>query len=146
MKETAQKYKRQTASRYLPVGAQEITSKIMEAESYGVSTKHDGHFYLLSYDGKKATLTNHGGRVIDDLPLLKEATALLKGKCKTVVLAGELYLHKEGGRTRSFDMTAALDDKSANIYFAAFDLLSLDGEELSMDIKALDEKLKAVLS
>ena len=33
MKETAQKYKRQTASRYLPVGAQEITSKIMEAES-----------------------------------------------------------------------------------------------------------------
>jgi len=46
-KETAQKYKRQTASRYLPVGAQEITSKIMEAESYGVSTKHDGHFYPL---------------------------------------------------------------------------------------------------
>ena len=99
MKEIAQKYKRQTASRYLPVGAQEITTKIMEAESYGVSTKHDGHFYLLSYDGKKATLTNHGGRVIDDLPLLKEASALLKGKCKTVVLAGELYLHKEGGLT-----------------------------------------------
>ena len=82
MKETAQKYKRQTASRYLPVGAEEITSKIMEAESYGVSTKHDGHFYLLSFDGKKATLTNHGGNVIDDLPLLKEASAVLKGKCK----------------------------------------------------------------
>ena len=45
------------------------------------------------------------------------------------MLAGELYLHKEGGRTRSFDMTAALDDKSAAIYFAAFDLLSLDGED-----------------
>ncbi len=52
-KEIAQKYKRQTASRYLPVGAEEITSKIMEAELYGVSTKHDGHFYLLYYDGKK---------------------------------------------------------------------------------------------
>lgn len=146
MKEAAQKYKRQTASRYLPVGAEEITSKIMEAELYGVSTKHDGHFYLLSYDGKKAALINHGGNTITDLPLLKEASALLKGKCKAVVLAGELYLHKEGGRTRSFDMTAALDEKSADIYFAAFDLLNLDGQEVSMDIKALDEKLNAVLS
>jgi hypothetical protein len=118
----------------------------MEAECYGVSTKHDGHFYLLSYDGKKVALINHGGNTITDLPLLKEASALLKGKCKAVVLAGELYLHKEGGRTRSFDMTAALDDKSADIYFAAFDLLSLDGEQVSMDIKALDQKLNAVLS
>ena len=146
MKETAQKYKRQTASRYLPVGAQEITSKIMEAESYGVSTKHDGHFYLLSFDGTKATLTNHGGRVITDLPLLNEASALLNDKCKTVVLAGELYLYKKDGRTRSFDMTAALDDKSADIYFAAFDLLTLDGEQVSLNLKSLDEKLNAVLS
>ena len=146
IKQTAQQYKRQTASRYLPVGAQEITTKIIEAESYGVSTKHDGHFYLLSFDGKKATLTNHGGNVIDDLPLLKEASAVLKGKCKSVVLAGELYLHKEGGRTRSFDMTSALDDKSADIYFAAFDLLTLDGEQVSLNLKSLDAKLNAVLS
>ena len=146
MIETAQKYKRQTASRYLPVGAEEITSKIMEAESFAVSTKHDGHFYLLSFDGTKVTLTNHGGRVITDLPLLNEASALLKDKCKTVVLAGELYLYKKDGRTRSFDMTAALDDKSADIYFAAFDLLTLDGEQVSLNLKSLDEKLNAVLS
>jgi hypothetical protein len=146
MKEIAQKYKRQTASRYLPVGAEEITSKMMEAECYGVSTKHDGHFYLLSYDGKKAALINHGGNTITDLPLLKEASAQLKGKCADIVLAGELYLHKEGKRTRSFDMTAVLDDKSADIYFAAFDLLALDGEEVSLDIKAMDKKLNAVLS
>ena len=145
-KETAQKYKRQTASRYLPVGAEEITSKIMEAELYGVSTKHDGHFYLLYYDGKKTELVNHGGNIITDLPLIKEASSLLKGKCKDVMLAGELYLHKEGGRTHSFDMTAVLDDKSADIYFAAFDLLSLDGQEVSMDVKVMDEKLNALLS
>ena len=144
--EIAQKYKRQTASRYLPVGKEEITSKIIESDNYAVSTKHDGHFYLLTYDGKKATLTNHGGDTITDLPLLKEASSLLKGKCADIVLAGELYLHKKGKRTRSFDMTAVLDDKSAAIYFAAFDLLSLDGEDISMDIKALDQKLNAVLS
>ena len=63
-----------------------------------------------------------------------------------MVLAGELYLYKEGERTRSFDMTSALADKSADIYFAAFDLLTLDGQEMSMDVKALDEKLNTVLS
>ena len=85
MKEIANKYKRQTASRYLPVVADEITTKIMESELYAVSTKLDGHFYLLSFDGKKAELVNHSGNVIDDLPLLKEVYELLNGKCKDVL-------------------------------------------------------------
>ena len=96
-KGNAQKYKRQTASRYLPVGEGEITSKIMEAELYVVFTKHDGHLYLLCYEGKKAELINHWSNTITDLPLIKEASELLKGKCKDVVLAAELYLHKESG-------------------------------------------------
>ena len=146
MKELAQKYKRQTASRYLPVGSEDITSKIIESELYAVSTKYDGHFYLLSFDGSKAELINHGGNIITDLPLLKEATNLLKGKCKDVVIAGELYLHKEGERTRSFDMTSVLDEKSSDIHFAAFDLLTLDGEEMVLDVKALDEKLSSLLT
>jgi len=146
MKELAQKYKRQTASRYLPVSSEDITSKIIESELYAVSPKYDGHFYLLSFDGTKAKLINHGGNVITDLALLKEATDLLKGKCKDAVIAGELYLHKEGQRTRSFDMTAVLDEKSSDIHFAAFDLLSLDGEEMVLDVKALDEKLSSLLT
>ena len=146
MKEIANKYKRQTASRYLPVVADEITTKIMESELYAVSTKLDGHFYLLSFDGKKAELVNHSGNVIDDLPLLKEVYELLNGKCKDVLLAGELYLFKEGQRTRSFDMTASLDEKSADIYFAAFDVLKIDGKEVSFDVKELDDKLNALLS
>lgn len=144
-KDLAKKYKRHTASRYLPVSAEDITSKIMEADLYSVSTKYDGHFYLLSYDGKIAVLINHGENVINDLPLLKEVSEQLKGTCKNVVLAGELFLYKEGERTRTFDMTAALDDRSADIHFAAFDVLSLDGEHISLDIKALDEKLKSLL-
>jgi ATP-dependent DNA ligase len=144
-KEIAHKYKRQTASRYLPVGAEEITSKIMESELYAVSTKHDGHLYLLSFDGSSTKLINHGGNTIDDLPLVKEASELLKDKCKNVVLAGELYLYKDGERTRSFDMTAVLADKSVDIHFVAFDVLSIDGEDTSLDIEALDEKLKQLL-
>lgn len=144
-KQIAHKYKRQTASRYLPVGAEEITSKIMESELYAVSTKHDGHLYLLSFDGSSTKLINHGGNTIDDLPLVKEASELLKDKCKNVVLAGELYLYKDGERTRSFDMTAVLADKSVDIHFVAFDVLSIDGEDTSLDIEALDEKLKQLL-
>ena len=144
-KDLAKKYKRQTASRYLPVSAEDITSKIMEAAFYGVSMKYDGHLYLLSFNGERVELINHGGNVINDLPLLNEALEQLKGTCKNVVLAGELFLYNEGERTRSFDMTAALDDRSADIHFAAFDVLSLDGEDISLEIKALDQKLKSLL-
>ena len=146
MKELAQKYKRQTASRYLPIGSEDITSKIIESELYAVSPKYDGHFYLLTFDGTKAELINHGGNVIKDLPLLKEANDLFKDKCKDVVIAGELYLNKKGERTRSFDMTAVLDEKSSDIHFAAFDLLTLDGEEIILDVKTLDEKLSSLLN
>lgn len=146
IKDIAYNYKRQTASRYLPVNASEMTSKIMEADSYSVSTKYDGHFYLLNYDGEKVALVNHGGNVITDLPMLKDALSLLSGKCNDITLAGELYLFKKNGRTRSFDLAAALDDKSANIYFAAFDLLMLNGQTLSLDIKSLEEKLNVYLS
>ena len=143
MKEIAQKYKRQTASRYLPIEGDQITTKIMEAEMYAVSTKFDGHLYLLSFDGKNTELINHGGTTLTDLPLLKDATKLLKGKCNDILLAGELYLSKDGERTRSFDMTAVLDEKSENIHFAVFDLLMLDGQEVSIGIKELDKKLMA---
>lgn len=145
IQEIAYNYKRQTASRYLPVNASELTSKIMEADGYSVSTKYDGHFYLLNYDGEKVTLVNHGGNIITDLPILRDALSLLSGKCNDITLAGELYLFKKDGRTRSFDLAAALDDKSPDIYFAAFDLLVLNGETLSLDIKSLAEKLNIYL-
>ena len=144
--EQAIKYKRQTASRYLPIDAAEMTSKIMEADFYSVSTKLDGHLYLLGFDGKDLELINHGGNSITDLPLLSEALGLLKANCKDVLLAGELYLYTEGKRTRSFDLSAALADKSPDIRFAAFDIISLDGAAVSLDVKALDEKLNALLA
>jgi len=144
-KELAIKYKRQTASRYLPVASSEITSKIMEADFYSVSTKLDGHLYLLSYNGKDLELINHGGNSIADLPLLNEALTILKANCKEVLLAGELYLHSEGKRTRNFDLVAALTEKSPDIRFAAFDIISFEGKDVNFDIKVLNEKLSSLL-
>ena len=43
-------------------------------------------------------------------------------------------------------MTAVLDEKSSDIHFAAFDLLTLDGEEIILDVKTLDEKLSSLLN
>ena len=79
----------------MPIGSEDITSKIIESELYAVSPKYDGHFYLLTFDGTKAGLLTKGN-LITDLPLLKDATNLLKSKCKDAVIAGELYLRKEG--------------------------------------------------
>ena len=145
-KEQAIKYKRQIASRYLPIDATEITSKIMEADFYSVSTKLDGHLYLLGYNGKDLELINHGGNSIADLPLLNEALTLLKANCKEVLLAGELYLHSDGKRTRNFDLVAALSVKSPDIRFAAFDIISFEGKDVNFDIKALNEKLSSLLA
>ncbi len=141
----AKEYKRKTASRYLPVSSEEIISKIIESEEYSVSKKYDGHLYLLHFNGKTATLYNHGGKQLSNLGFLQEAHDLLKGKCTEVVLAGELFLHKEGERSRSFDLTSALDDNHKDIQYKVFDILTLDGEEKDFNIKELDTKLKELL-
>ena len=141
----AKEYKRKTASRYLPVSSEEITTKIIPSDLYSVSKKYDGHLYLLHFNGKTATLYNHGGKQLSNLGLLQEANDLLKGKCTEVVLAGELFLHKEGERSRSFDLTSALDDNHKDIQYKVFDILTLDGEEKDFNIKELDAKLKELL-
>ena len=107
----AKTYKRSVASKYLPAGGEEIVSKIREADQYLLSVKYDGHFYLLCCEKGEVALLSPGGNVIDDLPMLADAKALLeKAKVKDACIPGELYFRKEG-RSRVFDLTANLDDK-----------------------------------
>ena len=138
------KYKHQIASRYLPVTQNEIETKILKSDLYSISTKYDGHFYGLNFDGEKVELINHGGNVITNLPLLNEAFEKLnKSECNKAILVGELYVYKNGGRTRSFDMKAELDEKSENIHFAVFDIISINDNQI-LDIKEVDEKLNSI--
>ena len=119
------KYKNQIASRYLPITQTEIETKILKSDLYSISTKYDGHFYGLNFDGVKAELINHGGNIITDLPLLNEAFEKLnKSECNKAILVGELYVYRKGERSRSFDLKAELDEKSENIHFAVFDIIS----------------------
>lgn len=145
MNELAIAYKKKTASRYLPIDSTEMKQKIMESEAYAVSTKYDGHLYILHFDGKVARLFNAGKNCIEDAPLLKEVENTLNGKCESVVLAGELYVHKSGERSRSFDLAACLDDGLDQLTFVAFDILQFNGAEAKGTIKEVDQRLKALL-
>jgi len=123
-------YKNSVASKYLPVDQGEILSKIREADHYFLSIKYDGHFYLLCYENGKVALINPGGNAIEDIPLLDDAKTLFEeSKIKKACIAGELYFNKGNERSRVFDLTANLDEKSPDIFFAAFDILSIDGNE-----------------
>ena len=138
----AKTYKRSVAGKYLPSSGEEIISKVREAEFYLLSIKYDGHFYLLCYKNGEIAFVSPGGNIITDLPSLSIAKELLdKSGVKEAVIAGELYFKKEG-RSRVFDLTANLDDKSPDISFAAFDILSLDENPISDLVdkyKKLDE-------
>ena len=138
MIDKAKTYKRAVARRYLPVSSEEIVSKVREADKYYLSTKFDGHLYILIYENKKASLINHFGTIHHDLPLLKKAEELLqKADVAKAYIPGELYLQQRE-RTYVFDLVAALDDKSEEIAFAAFDILSIDDQEY--DLKNWEEK------
>ena len=140
----ARDYKQSVASKYLPIDGKEIISKIREADRYLLSVKYDGHLYHLCIEEGEVALINHGGNVINDLTLLKEAKNLFdKAKVKNAFISGELYFRKEG-RSRAFDLTENLDDKSTDICFVAFDISSLNGKEYDKDeliekYKKLDE-------
>ena len=127
-------YKNSVASKYLPVDHGEILSKIREADHYFLSVKYDGHFYLLCYENDKAVFINSGGNVIEDLPLIDDAKTLFEeSEIKKACIAGELYFNKGNERSRVFDLTANLDEKSPDIFFAAFDILFIDEKKYQRD-------------
>ena len=78
-------------------------------------------YYLLCYENGKVVFINSGGNVIEDLPLIDDAKTLFEeSEIKKVCIAGELYFNKGNERSRVFDLTANLDEKSPDIFFAAF--------------------------
>ena len=56
-------YKSKVASRYIPVDPEQIGLKIMEADYYLTSIKHDGYFASLEIKQGKATLYDRNGNI-----------------------------------------------------------------------------------
>lgn len=142
--EVANNYKRKIASRYLPVGPDQITSKILESEQYFISQKYDGHLYFLSFDGKKAVLKNHGGSEITDLSFLLDFSKKINSNDK-IVFAGELYVLSKDQRTRAFDVTAALKSNKESLKFAVFDIVEINGNQPQFNVNQVFDELNKIL-
>lgn len=128
-------YKRQVASRMLPLGRDDVARKIPDAE-YHVSRKIDGEFSVLVYDHGELLTLNPGGTVRVGLPFQAEAKKLLDASdIDQAVIAGELYVtNKDNRRPRVHDVVSVArqpqtDDELARIQFAVFDLISINGED-----------------
>jgi hypothetical protein len=123
-----QDYRRLAGARMTAIARDEIKTKLPSGELH-VSRKVDGEFTVLVVDGDEAFTLNPGGTVRTGLPCIVEAADLVRrAGLERVLVAGELYLHKAGARTRVHDITQNLArprgrEELSDIRFAAFDLL-----------------------
>ena len=99
-----QNYKRQIASRLMPLARSDIAKRIPDATWY-VSRKLDGEFTTMVYRDGELILVNPGATVRVGLPWEAEAIKMLeKAGIKDIMVAGELYVvNDEGRRPRVHD-------------------------------------------
>ncbi len=147
-----QAYRRSLGNRMIALDSRGAKDKIPSGEFY-VSRKIDGEFSALIFDGSEAILVNPGGTVRVGLPMLDEAATLLKkAGIKNAFVAGELHVrHSDGQRARVHDVSRiarkpSSSDEMAQLCFAAFDLLELDGEEISSDYATTWKRITTLLS
>jgi hypothetical protein len=129
-------YKRQVASRMYPLGRDDVSRKIPDAE-YHVSRKIDGEFTVLIYTGDELITLNPGGTVRVGLPWQDEAKKLLDASdIDQAVIAGELYVTNDAGRRpRVHDVVSVArqpktDEELKRIRFAVFDFISINGQNV----------------
>lgn len=124
-----QEYRRISGSRMIPLDREGMKQKIPAADHH-VSRKVDGEFTVLIFRGGLAFTLNPGSTVRVGLPFLDEAASLLsKAGVNDVMIAGELYVYKESGRTRVHDVSTTArgpksEDDLRQLHFAVFDIIS----------------------
>lgn len=145
-----QAYRRGLGNRMIALDAKGAKDKIPAGE-FLVSKKIDGEFNVLVFDGNEALLVNPGGTVRVGLPLLDEAAALLKkGGVKNAIIAGELHVrHADGKRARVHDVSRiarkpASPAEVAQLAFAVFDLIELDGDEIAGAFASTWKKIQSL--
>lgn len=128
-----QEHRRRLGSLMRPMTREDFRKKAPTAD-YHVSRKIDGEFTVLIYrDGQLFTM-NPGGVVRIGMPWQEEAAMLLKqGNVTEALFAGELYTEVKDRRGRVHDLLTVVRQPKTNadlnrLRFAAFDLLSLNGQ------------------
>ena len=147
----AQDYRRGTASRMVPVGKEDLSLKVPNAE-YHASRKVDGEFTVLNWLGGEAFTINPGVTVRIGLPWLQEAKAIFEqAGIKSARIAGELFVHHDTRRPRVHDVTKiARGPKSEvdlqRIRFAPFDIIEIDGEGPSENFASTFQTLESLFA
>ena len=132
-------YKHNVASKYLPVRGDQIGTRVFEMEKYYLSTKIDGHLCFIYKEGNNISILNHNNKPFDRAELNKELESILKDQ--EGLFVGEIHLHHENKRTRSYDLTKEISNEiravkkktngwpySADLeYHAKYDESSLNG-------------------
>ena len=126
-------YKRKVAGSFIAITQDDISSKISGDKVY-ITTKIDGEFNLLHFDGKQSVLINGSGKNKDDLPFLTSATKSLKDqKIKSLTIACELHLKAKDHRCRVSEVMSALSKDKNSLTVSPFDIVELDGEDYAED-------------
>jgi hypothetical protein len=121
-------YKKTVCKSYISINADQIDTRLSGTEYY-VTRKYDGELNILFFDGEDTFLINIGGKVRAGLPCLEDARqALQEAGVSKAVIACELCVSEEDGRTRIFDVLAALADKDQvrRLTLSPFDILELE--------------------
>ena len=120
-------YKHNVASKYLPIRGDQIGTRVFEMEKYYLSTKIDGHLCFIYKEGNNISILNHNNKPFDRTELNKELESILKDQ--EGLFVGEIHLHHENKRTRSYDLTKEISNDKSDIRIAIFDILRLKDKE-----------------
>jgi len=123
----ADRYKRQVAGRYRPLGPDEL-GKVPPGACHS-SPKIDGELWLAELADGKASLFARGGRTLEAPPLLKGLAAAASKFGRSIVVAGELHVPRDGSRPRVGDVASALAARKFDrLAFHLFDVVEADGQ------------------
>jgi len=120
-------YKHKVAGKYLPVRNDQILKRVFEMDKYYVSTKIDGNICFVNKDSNGISIVSHNNNSFKRPELEKECSEILKNKCGLFV--GEIYLHDESTRTRSYDLKREIGNNSSDIRIALFDIISFENKD-----------------
>ena len=120
-------YKHKVAGKYLPVRNDQILKRVFEMDKYYVSTKIDGNICFVNKDSNGISIVSHNNNSFKRPELEKECSEILKNKCGLFV--GEIYLHDENKRTRSYDLKREIGNNSSDIRIALFDIISFENKD-----------------
>ena len=120
-------YKNTVASKFLPVRSDQIKTRVFELDKYYLSTKIDGHLCFVLKNGNEVSILSHNSKPFEREELKEEiANKLVKDDG---LFAGEIYLHNNDKKTRSYDLTSEINNSKSDIRIALFDVLQHNNQE-----------------